>query len=116
MSIVRIDPGQRYASAVVHGGLVYLAGHVAHDAGAGIREQTAEILSSIDRHLAQAGTDKSHLLSVQVFLADIGHFDEMNAAWDAWVDRSSLPARATVEAKLASHVYQVEISAIAALP
>ena len=52
MSIARIDPGQHYAAAVVHGGLVYLSGHVAHDADAGVREQTAEILASIDRHLA----------------------------------------------------------------
>ncbi len=116
MSIVRIDPGQRFASAVVHGGLVYLAGHVAHNADAGVHEQTAEILASIDRHLAEAGTDKSHLLTVQVWLADIGHFDEMNAAWDAWVDKASLPARATVEATLASHIYKVEIAGIAALP
>jgi enamine deaminase RidA (YjgF/YER057c/UK114 family) len=116
VSIVRIDPGQRFASAVVHGDLVYLAGHVAHNADASVREQTAEILASIDRHLAEAGTDKSRLLTVQVYLADIGHFEEMNAAWDAWVDKSNLPARATIEAKLASHIYQVEIAAIAALP
>lgn len=115
MSIVRIGPGQRFASAVVHGGLVYLAGHVAHNPDAGVRQQTAEILAAIDAHLAEAGTDKSRLLMVQVWLADISHFEEMNAAWDAWVDRSNLPARATVEAKLASHIYKVEISGIAAL-
>jgi enamine deaminase RidA (YjgF/YER057c/UK114 family) len=115
LSILRIDPGQRFASAVVHGGLVFLAGHVAHNADAGVREQTAEILASIDRHLADAGTDKSRLLTVQVWLADIGQFDEMNAAWDAWVDRSNMPARATVEAKLASAAYRVEIGGIAAL-
>ena len=115
MSIVRIDPGQRFASAVVHGGLVYLAGHVAHNASAGVREQTAEILAAIDRDLAEAGTDKSKLLTVQIWLADIGQFDEMNAAWDAWVDRANLPGRATVEAKLASPAYKVEIAGIAAL-
>ena len=115
MSIVRIDPGQRFASAVVHGGLVFLAGHVAHNAEASVRDQTAEILASIDRHLAEAGTDKSRLLSVQVWLADIAHFDEMNAAWDAWVDRANLPARATVEARLASPAYKVEIAGVAAL-
>ena len=116
MSIVRIDPGQRFASAVVHGGLVFLAGHVAHDGDAGVREQTRQVLESIDRHLAEAGTDKSRLLSVQIWLADIGHFDEMNAAWDAWVDKSNLPVLATVEAKLASPAYKVEIAGIAALP
>lgn len=116
MSIVRIDPGPRFASAVVHGGLVYLAGHVAHNADAGVREQTAEALASIDRHLAEAGTDKSRMISVQVWLADISHFEEMNAAWDAWVDHANLPARATVEARLALPAYKVEIAGIAALP
>jgi enamine deaminase RidA (YjgF/YER057c/UK114 family) len=116
MSIVRIDPEQRFASAVVYGGLVFLSGHVAQNADAGVREQTAEILAAIDAHLAEAGTDKSNLLSVQVFMADISHFDEMNAAWDAWVDKANLPTRATVEAKLASHIYKVEIAGIAALP
>jgi enamine deaminase RidA (YjgF/YER057c/UK114 family) len=115
VSIVRIDPGQRFSSAVVYGGLVFLAGHVAQDADAGVREQTREILESIDRHLAEAGTDKSRLISVQVWLADIGHFGEMNAAWDAWVDKSNLPTRATVEAKLASPAYKVEIAGVAAL-
>jgi enamine deaminase RidA (YjgF/YER057c/UK114 family) len=115
VSIVRIDPGQRLASAVVHGGLVYLAGHVAHDATAGVRDQTRQVLEEIDRHLAEAGTDKSKLLTVTVWLADMGHFDEMNAAWDAWVDKANLPARATVEAHLASPFYKVEIGGIAAI-
>ena len=115
MSIDRIDPGQRFSSAVVHGGLVYLAGHVAHTADASVREQTAEILASIDQHLAEAGTDKSRLLSVQIWLADISTFDEMNLAWDAWVDKANLPVRATVEAKLAAPAYKVEIAGIAAL-
>ena len=115
MSIERIDPGVRFASAVVHGGLVYLAGHVSHDPSAGVEAQTAEILAAIDRHLAAAGTDKSKLLTMQVWLSDISTFDEMNAAWDAWVDKANLPARATVEARLAGAAFKVEIAGIAAV-
>ena len=115
MSIIRIDPCVRFASASVHGGLVFLAGHVAHNVEAGVREQTAEILTAIDRTLAESGTDKSRLLTVQIWLADISTFDEMNAAWDAWVDKANMPARATVEAKLASPDYKIEIGGIAAL-
>jgi enamine deaminase RidA (YjgF/YER057c/UK114 family) len=115
MSIERIDPGVRFAGAVVHGGLVYLAGHVSHDPSLGVRDQTAEILAAIDAHLAAAGSDKSKLLTVSVWLSDIATFDEMNAAWDAWVDREHLPARATVEARLAAPGYKVEIAGIAAL-
>ena len=114
MSIERIDPGRRFAQAVVHGDTVYLAGHVASDASAGVYEQTVEILATIDGHLAAAGSDKSRILSASIWLADIATFDEMNRAWDAWVDMANLPARATVEAKLAAPDYKVEIAVIAA--
>jgi enamine deaminase RidA (YjgF/YER057c/UK114 family) len=115
VSIVRIEPGQRLANAVVHGGLVHLAGHVAHDTSTDTRDQTRQVLEAIDAHLAAAGTDKSRLLSVQIWLADIDTFPEMNAAWDAWVDRANLPARATVQARLASPDWRVEIAGIAAI-
>lgn len=115
MSISRIEPGARLSEAVVHGGLVYLAGHVSTDPAAGVGEQTREILADIDRHLALAGTSKARLLTVSIWLADISTFAEMNAAWDAWVDRENLPARATVEARLASPDYKVEIAGIAAV-
>jgi enamine deaminase RidA (YjgF/YER057c/UK114 family) len=113
MFISRIDPGVRFAEAVVHGDTVYLAGHVGSDPAAGVYEQTRDILARIDHHLTVAGTTKSKLLSVSVWLADIATFPEMNRAWDEWVDRDNLPARATVEARLASPDYKVEIAAIA---
>lgn len=114
MTIERIDPGRRFAQAVAYGDTVYLAGHVASDPSAGVYEQTREILAAIDAHLAAAGTDKSKLLSANIWLPDISTFDEMNRAWDAWVDMANLPARATVEAKLASPDFKVEIAVIAA--
>lgn len=114
MSIERIDPGRRFAQVVVHGDTVYLAGHVAGNTSAGVYEQTVEILAAIDGHLAAAGSDRSKLLSASIWLADISTFDEMNRAWDAWVDMANLPARATVEAKLASPAFKVEIAVIAA--
>jgi enamine deaminase RidA (YjgF/YER057c/UK114 family) len=114
MSITRIDPGRRFAEAVVHGDTVYLAGHVGKDPDAGVYEQTRDVLAQIDAHLTAAGTDKSKLLMVNVWLVDITTFGEMNRAWDEWLDRDSMPARATVEARLASPDYKVEIAAIAA--
>ena len=117
MTIQRIKPGARMSGAVVHGDTVYLAGQVADKtAGGSVTEQTREILSIIDGLLAEAGTDKSRLLSCQVFLKDIRDVDGMNRAWDAWLDRSNPPARATVEAKLVDPRWAVEITAIAALP
>jgi enamine deaminase RidA (YjgF/YER057c/UK114 family) len=114
VSIERFDPGKRFSQAVAYGDTVYLAGHTASDPNAGVYEQTVEILAAIDGHLAAAGTDRSKLLSASIWLTDIATFDEMNRAWDAWVDQGNLPARATVEARLASPVYKVEIAVIAA--
>ena len=115
MTIQRIKPGPRMSGAVVHGGTVYLAGQVANaSAGQGVAEQTQEILAIIDGLLAEAGTDKSKLLMANIWLTDIGTFQEMNAVWDAWVSPGNAPARATVEAKLASPQYTVEIAVIAA--
>ena len=114
MTIERIEPGRRFAEAVVHGDTVYLAGHVGSDPAASVYDQTSDILAQIDRHLAAAGSDKSRLLMVNVWLPDISTFDEMNRAWDEWRDAANMPARATVEARLASADYKVEIAAIAA--
>ena len=115
MSIKRIAPGPRMSKAVVHGNTVYLAGQVADKAaGKSVGEQTKDILSIIDGLLAEAGTDKSKLLMVNIWLSDMSTFAEMNAVWDAWVVPGHTPARATVEAKLAAPQYTVEIMVVAA--
>ncbi len=114
-TIQRIAPGPRMSGAVVHGDTVYLAGQVSQNAaGKSVTEQTRDILSIIDGLLAQAGTDKSRVLSANIWLTDISTFNEMNAVWDAWVAPGNTPARATVEAKLAAPQYTVEIMVVAA--
>lgn len=116
MSIKRIGIGPRMSKAVVHGHTVYLAGQVAEkSAGKSVSEQTTEILGIIDALLVEAGTDKTRILSANVWLVDIGTFAEMNSAWDKWVPQGHPPARATVEAKLAAPQYKVEIAVIAAI-
>ena len=114
--IRRLETGPRMSQAVIHGGTVYLAGQVADDTSADVTGQTRQILAASDRLLAAAGTDKTRILSANVYLSDIGTFAQMNAAWDAWVPAGHTPARATVEAKLATPAYKVEIQVIAALP
>ena len=115
MSIERIGAGPRMSKAVIHGNTVYLAGQVADKAkGGNVVDQTKDVLSIIDDLLKQAGTDKSKLLSANIWLTDISTFAEMNSAWDAWVSPGNTPARATVEAKLAAPDYKVEIAVIAA--
>jgi enamine deaminase RidA (YjgF/YER057c/UK114 family) len=114
--IKRIQPGPRMSQAVVHGGMAYLAGQVAAGKpGGSVAEQTADILARIDALLAEAGTDKTKLVTANIWLADIAGFAEMNKVWDGWVAPGSAPARATVEAKLASPDYVVEIMVTAAL-
>jgi enamine deaminase RidA (YjgF/YER057c/UK114 family) len=113
--IKRLETGPRMSQAVVHGNLVYLAGQVADDPTADVTGQTRQILASIDRLLAEAGTDKTRILSATLYLADIGTFTQMNAAWDAWVPQGHTPARATVEARLAAPQYKVEIQVVAAV-
>ena len=115
MSIKRIAPGPRMSKAVVHGDTVYLAGQVADKAaGKSVAEQTKEILGIIDGLLAEAGSDKSKLLMVNIWLSDMSTFAEMNAVWDKWVVTGATPGRATVEAKLAAPQFTVEIAVIAA--
>lgn len=116
MTIRRLQLEERLAGAVVHGKTVYLAGQVADDPSLDAEGQTADILRQIDALLAEAGTDKSRLLSCQVFVADIRDVAGMNRAWDRWVDHANLPARATVEARLVDPRWRVEVTGIAALP
>jgi enamine deaminase RidA (YjgF/YER057c/UK114 family) len=110
MNIQRFEVGPRMSQCVVHGDTVYTAGQVAQGArGASVAEQTRDILATIDRLLAEAGTDKSKLLTANIWLTDIKTFEEMNQVWDAWVVPGNPPARACVESKLAHPDYKVEI-------
>jgi enamine deaminase RidA (YjgF/YER057c/UK114 family) len=115
MSIKRLHAGPRMSQAVIHGDTIYLAGQVADQAkGKSVAEQTKEILAAIDSLLAEAGSDKTKLLSATIYLADMATFAEMNGVWDSWVPAGGAPARATVEARLAAPPYTVEIACIAA--
>ena len=114
--IKRIEVGPRMSQAVVHGQCVYIAGQVANDTELDVTGQTRQVLDSIDRLLAAAGTDKTRILSATIYLADIATFGQMNSVWDGWAAAGQTPARATVEAKLATPAYKVEIVVVAALP
>jgi enamine deaminase RidA (YjgF/YER057c/UK114 family) len=115
MSIKRLKPGPRMSQAVIHGSTVYLAGQVAADPVPDVKKQTLQILAQIDELLAAAGSDKTKLLSANIWLSDIRTFADMNSVWDGWVSAGNAPARATVEAKLAGPQYLVEIGVIAAI-
>jgi enamine deaminase RidA (YjgF/YER057c/UK114 family) len=109
VTIKRLEAGPRMSQAVIHGNVVYLAGQVAADPKPSVTEQTKQILSQIDALLKQAGSDKSKLLTANIWLQDIRTFAEMNAVWDEWVSPGNTPARATVQASLAGPQFLVEI-------
>ena len=116
MALKRIEAGKRMSSAVIHNGMVYLAGFVAEAAaGRPVKEQTADILQQIDATLKAAGTTKTNIVKANIWLTDIKTWAEMNEAWDAWVVPGQTPARATVESKLAAPGLDVEIMVEAAI-
>lgn len=118
MAIQRIDisqgPGPRMSRCVVNGDMVYLCGLVAADFSLDVGGQTQQILDKIDDYLAQAGTNKSNLLTAQLWITDMANFKAMNAVWNEWVDPENPPARACVRADLARPEILVEIMVTAA--
>ncbi|UEP36098.1 RidA family protein [Burkholderia ambifaria] len=114
MAVIRHHVGAHLSETAIHNGTVYLAGQIAEDTTQDIKGQTREVLGHIDRLLAEANSDKAHLLSVQIYISDLANFEGMNAEWDAWVAPGNTPPRATVEAKLADPALLVEIVVVAA--
>jgi enamine deaminase RidA (YjgF/YER057c/UK114 family) len=111
--MVRKHVGPRMSQVVTNRGVAYLAGQCAE--GATVADQTRAVLAIIDSRLADAGTDKSKLLSANVWLSNISDYAEMNSLWDAWVSPGNPPARACVESRLATPRYLVEIMVTAAI-
>ena len=111
--IERLHTGKRMSKIVKHNGVVYLCGQVG--SGDTVADQTRDCLARVDALLAEAGSDKDHILQAIVWLADMADFQEMNAVWDAWVPEGHAPARACGEARLARDVLKVEIIVTAAV-
>lgn len=117
MAILRQLTNDRMSQLVVYNSTVYLSGQVGDDMAAGIEQQTRETLANIERLLDLAGTDKTRILSVTIYLKDIdADFAGMNSVWDKWLPKGVAPARATVESKLCEPEILVELSVVAALP
>ncbi|WP_218418237.1 RidA family protein [Alteromonas lipotrueae] len=114
MTIERIETKQRMSRIVKHNGTIYLCGQVCADATQGITEQTQTMLDKVDTLLAQAGSDKEHILSATIYIKSMEYFAEMNAVWDNWVPEGHAPARACVTADMAREALLVEITVIAA--
>ncbi|MEA3152295.1 MAG: hypothetical protein QOD56_3234 [Gammaproteobacteria bacterium] len=114
MTIERLENGARFCRVLKHNGIVYLAGMTADDTSGDVIAQTRDTLAKIDHYLEMARSDRSKLLTAVIWLRDIADFERMNTVWDGWIDRSAMPVRATVEARLAGDDYRVEIMVTAA--
>lgn len=112
-SISREHTGTRMSQIVTHRDTVYLAGQVGNP-GDSVEQQTRDCLASVDKLLAEAGSDKDQMIQATIWLADMAYFAEMNAVWDAWVPEGHAPTRACAEARLATTEYKVEVIMIAA--
>lgn len=113
MQIQRYGTTCRYSDSTVHNGTVYLV-EVPSNTDEGIEAQTSNLLTSIERLLAQAGSNKSSMLMVTIYLADMDDYEAMNELWDAWIPAGSAPVRACLQARLANPKFRVEMALTAA--
>lgn len=111
--IERIGVTRRWSDAVIHRGTAYFV-EVADDPNQDARGQIAQILTQIDARLALFGSDRTQLLQVLIYLADLADGSALNELWDRWVPMGHAPARACVQAGLASG-YRVEMVITAAV-
>ncbi len=111
--IVRRELEPLLSNVVEAGDMIFTAGCIADDESLDVGGQTRQALADLDRYLAMCGSDKSRILQVVIWLSDIRFRDAMNEVWTQWVDPQNLPARACVEARMASPGCLVELMVIA---
>lgn len=114
--IVRIETDVRRSRAVIYNGVVYIGGQTADDRSQDITGQMEQVLAKVDDFLARAGTDKSRLLTAQIWINDIDNdFERMNAVWNAWTAPGAAPTRATAQCRMAAPDVLVEVVVTAAV-
>jgi len=114
--ITRIATDRRRSRAVVYNGMVFIGGQTADDRSQDIRGQTVQALAKIEKFLADAGSDKSRLLSAQIWIRDLARdFAAMNEIWDAWTAPGAAPTRATAQCEMGAPDVLVEIIVTAAV-
>lgn len=114
--ITRIATDNRRSRAVVYNGMVFIGGQTADDRSQDIRGQTVQTLAKIEKFLTDAGTDKTRLLTAQIWIKDLAKdFSGMNEIWDAWTAPGAAPTRATAQCEMGAPDVLVEIIVTAAL-
>ncbi len=111
-------PRGHYSQAIRAGDFIYVSGLLAIDpktgglVQGGVKDQTAAVLENLRALLEASGSSLGDVVKVTVFLKDIRDIGAMNEAFKAYFPTDP-PARSTIEAKLASPEFLVEIEAVA---
>lgn len=113
--IKRIDQNQRRSRALVHNGIIYTSGQVPDDMTLDIAGQAKQVLAKIETLVTDAGSEKSRILTAQVWLRTMDDFAAFNAVWDAWVVQGSTPTRCCGKVEMNNPKCRVEILVTAAL-
>lgn len=117
MTVQRLHVSKRFSEIAISANLVHLAGQLASDLSLDIKGQTQQTFEIIDQFLADAGTDKSQIMSVTIYLKDIEKdYAAFNEIWDAWIADIEPLARTCVEAKLYDPNVLVELTVVAVKP
>jgi len=114
MDIQRMTVGPRMSQGVLWNGLYISSAQVAGDLDLDVAGQTVQVLETIDRLLREVGLDKTRILAVAIWLADIADYAAMNGVWDSWISKDHPPARACVAAQFSSPRIKVEMQIQAA--
>lgn len=114
-SIQRFDSNSRLSRVVVHQGVAWLSGIVAADCSQDTRSQVRQVLARLDDLLASVGSDRSRLLSTQMWLKDmVADFDTVNEEWSTWCEGFP-PARATCQVTFDDPDIRLELIVTAAI-
>ena len=112
MNIQRYESNHRISEVVAAGDILYLSGQACGEGD--IKNQTAQVLKRIEELLEANGSDKDHLLRVEIFLSDVRDFTDMNELYDAWLADSPKPARACMVTDLVQESFRLEVVVTAA--
>lgn len=112
--VVRMGGNGRRSLSVQYGDLVYVSGITTVALEADMTGQARDVFAQIDRLLATHGTDKTRVLSANIYLRSMAEYGDFNAVWDEWVLDGFEPARSVVEAGLALPEYRLKVSVVAA--
>jgi 2-iminobutanoate/2-iminopropanoate deaminase len=110
--------GAPYSQAIIHNGIIYVSGMGAVDPQTnkiklGTIEEEAELaLENVRIILEEAGSSLNNVLTVTVYLLDLGEFDRFNEIYKKYFQEDR-PARTCIQAGSLPFNTRVEITATA---